>query len=413
MTASGRATGHCLVAISSPGYGHLAQVAPVLNQFAPEIQANNRSIRFSLRTTLPAQQIAQRVRGPFALDAASDDFGMQMRNAFESDLPASLQRYQALHTDWTMHVERVAEHLSEQAVDLVFADVPYLTLAGAKIAGITSVAMCSLNWADILEQSVRADPAALQQAGMSMQTLERVLQTMRDAYAGAAVFLQPTPSMPMSVLSNAQAIGVVGDRPPPVSRQQLIEQVRQSHQTQQSHQSAFEHAADGWFVLVSMGGIPTELQPKNWPTHCLGRPVYYWVTPALAGQHPHALVLSAHAPSYQTLIAASDVVLTKPGYGIFVEACAAGTPLLYVSRPDWPESEALTHWVSENGHGQAISPSEFSAGQFEQALAALLTRGRSEPIALTGAARAADVLRVLSDCPSTGVAEALAGLRRQ
>ncbi len=134
---------HCVVAISSHGFGHLAQVAPVLNQFAIEstqtVQTDP-SIRFTLRTELPTSQITQRVRVPFAIDVASDDFGMQMRSALQTDLPASLSRYQALHADWTRHVDRVAEQLTEQAADLVFADIPYLTLAGASHAGITSMA---------------------------------------------------------------------------------------------------------------------------------------------------------------------------------------------------------------------------------------------------------------------------------
>jgi UDP:flavonoid glycosyltransferase YjiC (YdhE family) len=374
------------VAISSHGFGHLAQIAPVLNQFASDTCQTNPAIRFTLRTTLKAQQIAKRVQVPFAIDNASDDFGMLMRSAFDSDLIASLQRYRALHAHWDKQVDLVAAHLSGQAVDMVFADIPYLTLAAAQSAGIVSVAMCSLNWADILEQSVRDCPSALTDAGLTLEVFERILQTMRDAYAGATIFLQPTPSMPMSGLPNACPIGVLGDPPRQVSRQTLI---------QWSQAAGFRQAVDGWFVLVSMGGIPTQMQATNWPTHCLGRALIYLVPPALAIQHPHALVVGADAPDYQTLIAASDAVITKPGYGTFVEACAAGTPLLYVSRATWPESEALTGWAHENGHAQAISPAQLSSGQFESALAALFTSGRSKPVVLDGAASAAAVIKRL------------------
>lgn len=377
-------TRHCLVAISSHGFGHLAQVAPVLNQFRDDIRHPEPTIRFTLRTMLPATQIAQRVGVPYAMDVASDDFGMQMRSAFDSDLPASLRQYHALHTNWTWQVDRVAAELLDQAVDLVFADIPYLALAAAKRAGIKSVAMCSLNWADILAQSVRACPSALREAGLTTAAFERLLQSMRDAYASATVFLQPTPSMTMSRLPNLRSIGVVGESATAVNRQTLI---------QWAQRSGFERVADGWFVLVSMGGIPTELQPANWPTHCAGRPVFYLMSSALASQHPHALAMDREAPAYQTLIAASDVVLTKPGYGTFVEACAAGTPLLFVSRASWPESEALTRWVSEFGHAQAIAPAELLTGQFKLALAALLARGRAKPVELTGAASAAAVIR--------------------
>ena len=270
-------TKHAVVAISAHGFGHLAQVAPVLNQFADQTTQTPAPIRFTLRTKLPASQITQRVRVPFAIDDVADDFGMQMRSALQTDLPASLSRYQALHADWSRHVDRVAEQLTAQAANLVFADIPYLTLAGASHAGITSVAMCSLNWADILLQSVRASPAALNEVGLGLQQFDRILQVMRDAYASAAVFLQPTPSMPMVGLANARSIGVVGESPPQDCRETLIQWVQRTRQQQNNKQASSQKTAnkqtrDAWLVLVSMGGIATELKPENWPTHCNGRP---------------------------------------------------------------------------------------------------------------------------------------------
>jgi len=403
-----------VVAISSHGFGHLAQVAPVLNQFVVETDQTDPSIRFTLRTQLPASQIAQRIRVPFAIDPVADDFGMQMRSALETDLPASLRCYQTLHVDWTRHVERVAEQLTAQAADLVFADIPYLTLAGASRAGITSVAMCSLNWADILLQSVRVCPAALRQAGVSSQAFERILQTMRDAYASAAVFLQPTPSMPMVGLANGRSIGVVGEPPPQDCRETLNQWVQRTQEQKNNKQTSSKKTVnkqtrEAWLVLVSMGGIPTALQPAKWPTHCNGRPLIYLVTAALANQHPHAVVIDGHAPAYQTLIAASDVVLTKPGYGTFIEACAAGTPILTVARADWPESDALMRWVRDSGHVQIITPEQLPAGEFAAALSVLLDSGRSEPIEMTGAASAAQTIRGLIDpSPRAAVAAPVA-----
>lgn len=360
--------------------------------------------------------MTQRVRVPFAIDVVSDDFGMLMRSALQTDLPASLSRYQSLHADWSRHVDRVAEQLTAQAAHLVFADIPYLTLAGASHAGITSMALCSLNWADILVQSVRACPAALSQADLSLQQFERIVQTMRDAYASAAVFLQPTPSMPMVGLTNGRSIGVVGESPPQDCRETLNEWVQRTRQQQNKTQainklSANTKNCDAWLVLVSMGGIPTELQPANWPTHCNGRPVIYLVTPALANQHPHAVVIDDHAPAYQILIAASDVVLTKPGFGTFVEACAAGTPILSVSRTDWPESDALMRWVSDSGHVQIITPEQLPAGAFGAALSVLLDGGRSEPIEMTGAASAAQTIQALIDLSPRVAVAAPVGFR--
>ena len=42
--------------------------------------------------------------------------------------------------------------------------------------------------------------------------------------------------------------------------------------------------------------------------------------------------------NFADLLASSDALLCKPGYGSFVEAASCGVPVLYVARPDWPES---------------------------------------------------------------------------
>jgi hypothetical protein len=48
-------------------------------------------------------------------------------------------------TAWSIEDARLFRDLQP---DLVFSDVAYLPLAGAARAGIPSVSMCSLNWAD-------------------------------------------------------------------------------------------------------------------------------------------------------------------------------------------------------------------------------------------------------------------------
>ena len=49
------------------------------------------------------------------------------------------------------------------------------------------------------------------------------------------------------------------------------------------------------------------------------------------------------------MLASCDAVLTKPGYGTFVEAACAGVPVLYVARKDWPEEPYLVNWLKRNG----------------------------------------------------------------
>ena len=143
-------TPHLLVAISSHGFGHLSQVAPVVNRLCELIPPLN----ITVRAALPEAQLRSRIHHLNTLQLATDDFGMVMNHAFSVDTQASLSRYESLHQDWEDKVNALAQQFIDAHVDVVLADVPYFPLAAAKVAGIPAVALCSLNWADILSHYV-------------------------------------------------------------------------------------------------------------------------------------------------------------------------------------------------------------------------------------------------------------------
>jgi hypothetical protein len=71
---------------------------------------------------------------------------------------------------------------------------------------------------------------------------------------------------------------------------------------------------------------------------------------------------------FTDLVASVDVVLTKPGYGTFTEAGLAGTPLLYLERPDWPETAHLAAWLERYAPCRAASESQIFSPELEKLL---------------------------------------------
>ena len=84
---------HLLVALSSHGFGHLSQAAPVINQLRELIP----NLRLTIRAAFPAEQIQKRIFSPDGLQPVADDFGMVMQDALTVDLGASLHAYQTFH----------------------------------------------------------------------------------------------------------------------------------------------------------------------------------------------------------------------------------------------------------------------------------------------------------------------------
>ena len=97
---------------------------------------------------------------------------------------------------------------------------------------------------------------------------------------------------------------------------------------------------------------------------------------------------------YEDLVRASDVVITKPGYGIVAECIANKVPVLYTSRGEFPEYEILVRALEENLNTGYLPLNDFLEGCWEGPLRTLFGEERKEnEVDVTGASRAAEYIR--------------------
>jgi len=346
-----------LVAVSHHGLGHLAQTAPVLNALL-DLQPPS---SLTLWSGLARAALQARLRMPFSHREAPADIGLAMLDAVNVDIASSHAAYQAFHRHWEKRVDEEAAWLEAQGFDGVLSDVAYLPLAAAARAGIPAVAMCSLNWRDI---------AAAYLSGYA--DIEPALEQMHLAYQGARAFLRLTPAMPMDWLHNRTDI-------PPVAAKGMLrrEQLARQLGIEPSH-----------WVLVGFGGIAY----RN-----IGRlpelPGVTWIVPDDWGAGRADLItLGATGMPFIDLLASCDALLTKVGYGGFVEAAAHGIPVLYIDRPDWPETPYLTTWLAHHGHCAAITEDILFSPAIGERLERLWAMPARTPIHAEGAPIAARCL---------------------
>jgi hypothetical protein len=350
---------HLFVDISSHGFGHLAQVAPVLNALVARLP----TLRLTVRSGLPSERLRARLRADFTHLAAASDFGYRMLDALCVDLPATAAAYRALHADWPARVAAEAAFLGAQQADLVLGDVAYLPLAGAAQAGIPSLAMSSLNWADLLAHFFAGEAWAAP-----------IHRQMLAAYNSAECFLRLTPGMPMADLHRRREVGPVAAR---------------GKDCRAAVRARLGCPADERLVLIAFGGFSKRLPMESWPP----LPGVRWLV------HEAWQLAQANATAFETLgyafpdlLRAVDAVLTKPGYGTFAETACNGTPVLYVRRHDWPEQDCLIDWLGVHGRCRAISDAALAAGDVAPALDALWQQPVPPAPAPVGAAEAAAVL---------------------
>jgi hypothetical protein len=350
---------HLWLALSPHGYGHAAMTAPVVHA----LRHLRPDLRLTIQTSVPRAFLEERYGPDFHHVPEIPDFGLKMLSATRVDLDGSAEGYRLLHADFDRVVEGEADRLRGERPDVVLANVPYVTLAAAARAGIPAVVLSSLQWADIYRHYLGDRPES-----------DAVWAEMRDAYNSAQVFLRVTPAMEMPSIAKILDIGTVAVRG-------------------RNRRDEFGSWGRGRLGLVAFGGIDHDLPMDRWPR----LEGWTWLSaqdcpPGRDDIRPWRSCGLAFAD----VAASVDVIVTKPGYGTFTEAGLAGIPVLYVARPDWPESPAMDQWLMSHTRALAVSVEDL-LGDLEAQLLALFSLSEQLVAQAKGNGQAAEFIdRILS-----------------
>jgi len=312
---------HLFVDISSHGFGHLAQAAPVLNHLAALLP----ELRITLRSGLPCGKLQQRIQASFQHIAAASDFGYVMIDALSIDRPATAAAYQSAHADFAGRIAEDAALLRHLSADAVFTDVSYLPLAAAAHAGLAAVSLCSLNWADLFSHYFGHEDWAAP-----------IHAEMLAAYR-AATFLRTTPGMPMPALDKRVTIAPIA-------------QLGRERRSELREKVGVGRTAR--LVVIALGGIPARLPIETWPA----LPDTHWLIPdAWQVARADCHTIEALDWPFVDLLRSVDTVITKPGYGIVSDCLANRTPVLYTSRGEFAEYACLVEGLERYGVSPALS----------------------------------------------------------
>lgn len=341
-----------LLALTGHGYGHAAQMAPIiaaLRQLVPDL-------RLIIRSQLSPSLLSEFFPDLDGVSRPEGDFGMVMASPLDVDRDATARRYRDLHHDFADRIAAEADALRASGADFVLANIPYLTLAGARRAGIPCMGLSSLNWLTIYREYCGHDPEA-----------GRIAAEIEAAYRAADQFVVLTPTMPMPEWP-VQSVG-------PVARLGRAQPERLP-------------AADRR-VLISQGGVTGQLDLASWPSV---PGVVFIVAGQPAPARPDMVALADTGLSHLDCLASVDALIGKTGYGTVVEAACHGIPTLYVNRPDWPEEPPLVAWLHQQCAARVIVRADLEAGRVAEPLAALWAQPRPTPPLPTGNEEAAAIL---------------------
>ncbi len=265
-------------------------------------------------------------------------------------------------SDWPTRVAAEALWLRQHDIDAVLSNVAYLPLAAAAEAGIAAAGLCSLNWADLFAHYFGTEAWA-----------GPIHDQMLASYNAGRGFLRVTPGLPMDALRHHDIapIARIGRR----DRRRAAQLLKLDEN-------------DCW-ILVAMGGMEFRLPVASWPQ----TPGINWLLPGeLNVQRGDARSFELAGLAFSDLLASVDAVVTKPGYGTFVEAACSGIPILYLERDDWPETPHFAAWLDANARARELTRAQLMAGDFIEELRQLRQRPAPNLPLASGADQAADWL---------------------
>jgi hypothetical protein len=333
------------VYITSHGFGHATRTAEVLRV----LRERERGIPITVVTTVP-ERIFAAIPGGVALRKKAIDFGLAQRDALNIDEPETVRRWLAYAAGWDALVAGEASWLRAAGARLVLGDIPPAAFAAAHAASIPAIALGNFSWDWIYAHIGRREPV-----------LQAAALTCAAAQAQAGLLLQLPFAGDMTSFPFRERI-------PLVARRSLI--------GKDGARRRLGLGASQIVVLLSFGGIGfADLRPEVLSHET----AFHFLLEATAEVPANATALSdqiraACGLQYEDVVAAADVVVTRPGYGIISDAIGAGVRVLYTDRGDFPEYPIMVAEMPRYLACRHIERSELLAGRLGAPIQALLSQ---------------------------------------
>lgn len=349
--------------ITGHGFGHAVRsdlVIQALRRAAP-------ALRVHVRTTAP-EWLFHDPGATVAYSQASIDVGIIQRDSLEMDFAATLRACRDLHDQIPTLISREVEFVKRHGIELIVGDIPPLGFEIAARARIPSVAITNFTWNWIYRAYVESYPGFLP-----------LIEEMERFYNQATLALALPYSGVMNVFPKREAIPWVA---------------RTSSLNRQQARVKFALPDSATIVLLSFGGLG--LKDSPWQRLKQLRDYYFVGTGDSPRRDGNLSVLPDAQHSYQDLVRAADVIITKPGYGIVADVIAHHIPVLHTYRGDFPEYSNLVQALNELATGEFIPQNELMSGDVEPYIARLLAKNQNWPaVALNGAEVAAEKILAL------------------
>ncbi|MGD9903162.1 MAG: hypothetical protein AB7U83_06800 [Vicinamibacterales bacterium] len=361
--------------ISGHGFGHASRSIEVVNALVAE----RPDVPVHIRTAAPRWLFDLTVRGPFTRHDLDTDPGVVQRDSLSLDAAETVRRADAYVA--TLAARAADEAAALRALDaaVVVADIPALGLEAARLAGVPAIAIGNFTW-DWIYRAYEGGAAA---ADGIAAAYARAGRALRLPLSGGFATFADVVDLPFVARHARHA--------PADTRRRL-------------------GLPGGRLALVSFGGygvagidLDRLSRTRDWTLLVSASVPFGPDQVPLAHADTSGALFPLDEPAmyaqglrYEDVVAAVDVVVTKPGYGIISECLANDTALLYTDRGHFIEYDVLVREMPTHVRCAYMPQAELLHGDWQAALDRLCDAPPAPaPLGTDGAARAAE--RILAE----------------
>ncbi|HEY5653962.1 MAG TPA: hypothetical protein VIR63_06305 [Pontiella sp.] len=330
--------------ITAHGYGHGARSCDVLNALhtaAPKLP-------IIVKTDLPLGFMASRLPKSIEVRSGAFDVGLVQKDSIHVDLDASLKAIRKLYSRESELICQETQFFQNENIGLVVADIPAIPLAAAQQAGLPNIATGNFGWDWIYSDFIQHNKDWLHFSNKFRSVYEKTDLLLRQPFAE-----------PMSAFPNTLDLPLLA-KPGTSCREKIAEQtganlnkpwVLLSFTTLDLNKQALNNIFDSRMKYEFFS-----VEPLSWPDsniHCISRSFM----------------------SFADMLASSDIVITKPGFGILSECIANNKPIIYSERKNFLEYPILVKAIERYCRFSYISNADLYSGRLEQAIKTLQNAG--------------------------------------
>lgn len=332
-----------LLFIAGHGYGHLSRMRHVIQEFEQQSQG-----AYSL---LVVGDFDEAFFSSFEflqtrLIKIAHDVGLVQPDSLSIDYKTTLARLKLLYSKKEELLQKVIKEVGNASVAAVLSDTSSMGLELADRLNVPGYLVGNFTWADIYRDLLDEEPG-----------FETFIPEIEKQY----LYAQKCFVLPLNT----------GMLPYPQEKKKVIPLIAPlpSKMSIEEFESRVGRSVTGYKrrVLISFGGFNFQNLPAD--TIRRMKDTLFITTRAKAGVKADNLVeIETVHQDYAGIIKHSDVIITKAGYGILMDALVHQKPLIHTDRGRFAEYPILRNWLDQSYPSVFLPQEDFRAGHWENAI---------------------------------------------